>query len=402
MTNLLFSSRFDWEIGTNPLGRLLAAKQGEGRTIYDLTVSNPTGLGFDYPTADILSALSSEASMDYHPDPHGLIEAREAVAAYYAQSGHPIGLDQLFLTANTSEAYGVIFKLLADPGDEILVPSPGYPLLAYLASFESLQPVTYPLRYDDRKGWSLDLDLLDALVTDKTRAIVAVSPNNPTGSYVGQDELRTLDEICCRHGLALIVDEVFSDYKADDSMPTPCSAFNRTHCLTFVLNGLSKMLALPQVKLGWIAVCGEPAPVAGAVHGLEILLDFYLSVSTPVQHALARLMTLRPMIQRQITERLRRNEQQLRQWVADGAAGPAHIQVLNREGGWYAVVAFSDAVSDETRVLQLLEKSDTLVHPGYFYEFGKEGFVVLSLLPQPEVFQTGIERLLGRPLTRRF
>ena len=237
MTNLLFSSRFDWEIGTNPLGRLLAAKQGEGRTIYDLTVSNPTGLGFDYPTADILSALSMEASMAYHPDSHGLIDAREAVAAYYAQSGHPIGLDQLFLTANTSEAYGVIFKLLADPGDEILVPSPGYPLLAYLASFESLQPVTYPLRYDDRKGWFLDLDLLDALVTDKTRAIIAVSPNNPTGSYVGQDELQALDEICCRHGLALIVDEVFFDYKTDDPTVTPYSALNQTRCLTFVLNG---------------------------------------------------------------------------------------------------------------------------------------------------------------------
>jgi len=392
----MFSRRFSWDTGTNALGRLMALKRSQGRKIYDLTQSNPTAVGLAYPKTAILGSLCSAAAMIYAPDPRGLEIARRAIARYYGELGRSVAPQNLFLTANTSEAYAMLFKLLTDPGDEILIPCPGYPLLSYLAAFENLRATAYPLRYRDPAGWVLDLDVLEALITDKTRAIVAVNPNNPTGSYLAPRELSALDDICCRHHLALIVDEVFFDYASNPDADAACDApavattLTQNRSLTFVLNGFSKMLALPQVKLGWIALCGEPCLAGQAGRGLEMLLDFYLSVATPIQHGVEQLLSLRNEIQGQILTRLAANEHFLRNQI-DDAPG---CRALKRQGGWYAVLEFSDTLSDEARVLQLLEKHDTLVHPGYFYDFSKEGIVVISLLPQVDVFREGVSRML--------
>jgi alanine-synthesizing transaminase len=391
----LFSHRFTEDLSPNALSLLLREKRTSGQIIFDLTASNPTRVGLTYDDGEILAALSLPAAMTYAPDPHGLLEARRSIGQYYRELGVSIEADDIFLTASTSEAYAILFKLLGNPDDEILIPRPGYPLLAHLAWFENLQPISYPLRYDDAQGWFIDLDVLEALITPKSRAIVVVSPNNPTGNYVKQTELAVLDQICRRNHLALIVDEVFGDFPAMDAPQPSRTVLNRSEALSFVLNGFSKMLGLPQVKLGWIAVGGEPGLVQAARTRLEVLLDFYLSVATPVQHAVARLLATCQAIQEQIHARIAANGRFMEEQIQRTSSG----RVLKREGGWYGIIEISDALTDEERVLQLLERQNTLVHPGYFYDFQREGCVVISLLPHPEMFQTGITRLsaqLGR------
>jgi alanine-synthesizing transaminase len=388
----MFSDRVNLDLSPNALGRLLAHKKAQGQQVLDLTQSNPTQVGLAYPGSEILAALAQPQSLLYEPDPRGLAAARAKVGDYYRRRGQDLDPEAIFLTASTSEAYGSLFKLLGNPGDEILIPSPGYPLLCYLAGFEGLTTVSYPLRYDPVSGWYFDLDVLEALITPKTRAVVVVSPNNPTGSYIKRPELETIDQICCRHELALIVDEVFSDYAADPSPDYVSSTVNRTRALTFVLNGLSKMVGLPQVKLGWIIAGGEPEWVGAAVPRLEMLLDCYLSVATPVQHALGRLLVLRSGIQAQLMARIAANSRVLEERLE--ATG--NCRVLRREGGWYAVVEIVDRLGDEDRVLQLLAHDHTLVHPGAFYQFQREGYVVVSLLPPGDIFRSGIEALVRR------
>jgi hypothetical protein len=388
----MFSDRATWDISPNPLSRLLEKKKAGGEIIYDLTESNPTRAGFHYADKKILAALAQPRAMVYEPDPRGLAGAREAVRDYYRALKNDLDVQAVFLTAGTSEAYSILFKLLGNSGDEILIPRPGYPLLSFLTVFEDLRPVAYPLKYDPARGWSIDIDVLEALVAPCTRAIVVVSPNNPTGSYLKQQELRELDRICRRHDLALIVDEVFSDFQAAPIPDRVRTAAGRSNALTFVLNGLSKMAGLPQVKLGWIAVGGDPALAGIAASRLEMMLDFYLSVSTPVQHAAKKLLQQRKAIQRQMVSRLKENSRFLKEQLAQ----TGNCNVLQREGGWYAILEISDPVSDEDRVLQLLKKDNTLVHPGYFYGFDREGFVVVSLLTPVDVFQAGISRLTAR------
>ena len=388
----MFSDRGTWDISPNRLSRLLEKKKAGCEIVFDLTESNPTRAGFHYEDDKILSALAQPRAMVYEPDPRGLADAREAVKDYYRELGKDIDLDSIFLTAGSSEAYSILFKLLGNSNDEILIPRPGYPLLSFLAIFEDLQPVAYPLKYDAGKGWSIDLEILSALITPRTRAIVVVSPNNPTGSYLKEHELRELDGICRKHDLALIVDEVFSDFQAAPEPGQVRTAAGSSTALTFVLNGFSKMAGLPQVKLGWIAVGGDPALAGIAASRLEMMLDFYLSVSTPVQHAAKELLQQRQAIQKQMVLRLDENSRLLKERLAQ----TANCKMLPREGGWYAIMEISDAVSDEDRVLQLLKHDNTLVHPGYFYEFGREGFVVVSLLTPVETFQTGVERLIAR------
>jgi alanine-synthesizing transaminase len=380
----MFSDRFNWDLSPNALSLMLLDKRSRGEKIFDLTQSNPTQAGFEYDADDLLAALSQSEAMTYEPDPRGLVKARRAIAQYYQDRGENIDVDALFLTASTSEAYSMLFKLLGNPGDEILVPRPGYPLISYLARFESLQPFSYPLRYDDAKGWSIDRDVLQALITSRCRAIIVVNPNNPTGNYLKQQELE--------NRLALIVDEVFSDYHGAGAPQEVPTVVNRTQALTFALNGFSKMLGLPQVKLGWIVCGGDPDLAKAAQSRLEILLDFYLSVSTPAQHAAAKLLGRRQEIQRQILDRIAANSQFLEEQIARAA----NCRALVREGGWYAVIEILDAVSDENRVLQLLERDHVLVHPGYLYEFHKEGIVVVSLLTPVETFRTGIYRLIAQ------
>jgi alanine-synthesizing transaminase len=386
----MFSDRFNWDLSPNALSEILLDKRSRGETIFDLTQSNPTQAGFDYDADDILTALSQAQAMTYEPEPRGLLKARRAIAQYYLEQGAPADCGAVFLTAGTSEAYSSIFKLLGNPGDEILIPRPGYPLISYLARFEGLQPFSYPLRYNDAQGWSIDLDVLQALITPKCRAIVVVNPNNPTGNYLKQKELAALDRICRRNRLALIVDEVFVDYYAFERPPEVSTVVNHTQALTFVLNGFSKMLGLPQVKLGWVAVAGEPGLAGAARDRLEILLDFYLSVATPVQHAAARLLDHRRQIQRQILARIAGNSRILQTRITRAA----NCRALVREGGWYTIIEIDDAVSDEDRIRGLLEREHTLVHPGYFYEFDKEGIVVVSLLTPVETFRAGIDRLI--------
>jgi alanine-synthesizing transaminase len=387
----MFSKRFADTLRPNALARRLAEQRAAGHTLIDLTESNPTRVGLRFPSKSLKAAWRVAASQPYAPDPRGLKEARRAIAGYYADTGRSVDPENLFLTAGTSEAYAMLFKLLADPGDEILIPRPGYPLLAYLTGFEGLNGILYPLTHSPEQGWAIDVEVLSALVTPRTRAIVVVNPNNPTGSYIKIDELRALDEMCRHHELALIVDEVFADYPTgSDPRRVPGVAGN-TACLTFVLNGFSKLLALPQVKLAWIAICGAADLAREVGARLEMLLDFYLSVSTPVQHAAAALLAGRDAIQHKVRARLEINATTL---IAR-AERTGNCRVLVREGGWYAVIDIRDALTDETRVLELLARADTLIHPGYFYEFGREGFVVLSLLPRPELFRTGIDRMLA-------
>jgi aspartate/methionine/tyrosine aminotransferase len=388
----MFSSRFTGDLSPNALSLLLQEKRSKGQSIFDLTESNATRVGFNYDDGEILAALSQPAAMTYAPDAHGLLEARRAIGQYYRKLGVPVDADDIFLTASTSEAYAILFKLLGNPGDEILVPRPGYPLLSHLARFENLQSVSYPLRYDDAQGWFIDLDVLEALVTSKSRAIVVVSPNNPTGNYVKQTELSVLDQICRRNRVALIADEVFGDFPAAAAQGPLRTALKQSETLTFVLNGFSKMLGLPQVKLGWIVLGGEPGLVQAARTRLEVLLDFYLSVATPVQHAVAKLIGIRQAIQQQIQSRVADNSRFLEEQIQRTSNG----RVLKRKGGWYGIIEISDALSDEERVLKLLERQNTLVHPGYFYDFHREGYVVVSLLPPPETFQTGINRLIAQ------
>ena len=388
----MFSDRFNWNLSPNLLSVLLQNKISRGETIFDLTESNPTRIGLDYNSEEILAALSQPQSMIYEPDPHGLCQARKAISGYYQDRGEHVELDTIFLTASTSESYSVLFKLLGNPGDEILIPRPGYPLLSYLACFEGLQAFSYPLKYDDQKGWSIDMDVLQALINPKTKAIVIVNPNNPTGSYVNQQELAELDAACREHDIALIVDEVFSDFNATDLPGRVQTVMNRSTALTFVLNGLSKMVGLPQVKLGWIVVNGTPDLSTAALMRLEMMLDFYLSSATPVQLAAKKLLYQRQVIQRQMFSRIDSNSRFLEEQLAK----TSNIRALIREGGWYAVIEISDVIPDEDRVLQLLDQDNTLMHPGYFFDFDREGFLVVSLLTPAAIFRNGITRLIFR------
>ena len=388
----MISNRMDWDQGSNTLSLLLGDKQRRGETVVDLTESNPTRVGLAYDVDDILAALSQPGSMEYAPDPRGLSIARQAIAKYYRERGMLVDTDALFLTAGTSDAYSILFKLLGNPGDEVLIPRPGYPLLTYLARLDSLRACFYPLRYDSAVGWSIDLDVLQALITPQTRAIVLIDPNNPTGSYVKQTEWKAIDAMCRRHDLALIVDEVFYDYGAGGAAGFMPAHPHRFESLTFVLNGFSKLIGLPQLKLAWIVVGGEDGLSSAARSHLETLLDFYLSVATPVQHAAERLLVRRHAIQQQILSRIEANSRFLEERIA--STGNCHV--LQREDGWYAVVDILDMVSDEVRVIQLLKHDNTLVHPGFFYDFNREGFVVVSLLPGEDIFRSGVSRLIGR------
>ena len=388
----MFSDRFDWNQGSNALSFLLGDKKRRGETVVDLTETNPPRVGLAYDVDDILAALSQPGFMEYAPDPRGLSIARQAIAQYYRERGALIDADALFLTAGTSDAYSILFKLLGNPGDEVLIPRPGYPLLSYLARLDSLRACFYPLRYDSVEGWSIDLDVLQALITPRTRAIVLIDPNNPTGSYVKQTEWKTIDAMCRCHDLALIVDEVFFDYGTGGAAGSMSAPQNRFESLTFVLNGFSKLMGLPQVKLAWIAVGGELGLSSAARSHLETLLDFYLSVAATIQHAAGRLLDRRHAIQRQILSRIEVNSRILEERIAS----TGNCRVLQREGGWYAIVDILDMVSDEARVIHLLKQDNILVHPGFFYDFNREGFVVVSLLPGEDIFRSGVSRLIGR------
>lgn len=374
---MTFSRRLDWEAKPNRLSEALAERQRAALEVLDLTVSNPTRAGIGYGESAILEALADPASIAYEPSPRGLDRARSAIAESLGLGS----IENLFLTASTSEAYSWLFKLLCDPGDEVLVPRPSYPLFEYLANLESVHVRQYSLRYDE--GWWLPPGELERHLTARTRAVVVVNPNNPTGSYLKRAEAARLIDLCASRNIAIISDEVFADYRFSTS-PDLVTALATRDALTFSLGGFSKSLGLPQMKLGWIAVSGPGGASEQACHRLELIADTYLSVSAPVQHAAERWLALRGPFQARMMERLRTNLAAL-----ENMARPLHV-----EGGWYAILPLPRTRSEEDWVLEFLNRG-VLTQPGYFYDFETEGRVVLSLLTEPDVFREGVSRLLS-------
>jgi aspartate/methionine/tyrosine aminotransferase len=385
----MFSSRFHWDPSPNRLTRLLAEQRRAGAAILDLTESNPTQAGCAYP-AEVVQTLADPRALQYDPQPAGLPAARQAVCRYYAEAGHSVAPDRVLLTASTSEAYAYLFKLLADPGDEVLVPRPSYPLFEFLAAMESLRVVSYPLVYHG--GWSIDCDALAAAVTARTRAIVLVNPNNPTGSFLKRDELRFLITLSQSRGLALISDEVFADYAFDEDPRRVATLAGVTETLAFSMSGLSKVAGLPQMKLGWIVISGPAAARAEARDKLEWIADTYLSVGTPVQQAAQRLLELGKGIQEQIAARVRANLA----WLKSAIAADSPCRTLAVEGGWCVTLQVPRIRREEEWALKLRGEDHVLVQPGFFFDFASEAFLVLSLLTEPATFQEGCRRLLAR------
>lgn len=387
----MFSSRFKWNLEANRLASLLEEKKRAGSKILDLTESNPTRAGFDYPTTEIFSALSAPQAMLYEPTPRGLLSARQAVADYYRERGETVEPERMHLTASTSEGYAYLFKLLADQGDAVLVPQPSYPLFEFLATLEGIELRPYELSYTHPVGWQIDFDSLARAASSDTRAVIIVNPNNPTGSFIKRSELERLTDFCATRGLALIVDEVFSDYALTADEERVSSLVSVSSVLTFVMSGLSKTLALPQMKLGWIITNGPAELRREAEERLDLIADTFLSVNTPVQHAAPAWLRLREGLQRQIIERVRGNLDHLAHLTADSPC-----RLLKVEGGWYATLEVPRHCSEEELVLTLLAEDEVLVHPGYFFDFAREAFLVLSLLPPPEIFHEAAGRLLTR------
>ncbi|MEP0774941.1 MAG: pyridoxal phosphate-dependent aminotransferase [Acidobacteriota bacterium] len=381
MTSPAFSRRVPGQLTPN---RIAAARRRCAGRFVDLTVSNPTECGFEYPP-DLLLSLGEPAGLSYRPDPLGLASAREAVSSLSGELGVPVDPAHIVLTASTSEAYTFLFKLLCDPGDAVLVPTPSYPLFEHLAQLEGVRALPYSLR--EEGGWSLDLDELSTAPPD-VRAVVIVHPNNPTGSLVRQEDAAALEHLCATRGWALIADEVFLAFPLEPTS-MPRSFAGRERALTFTLGGLSKLTALPQLKLAWIITSGPSPAREAALQRLEFIADTFLSVATPVQLALPCLLRHGAWVRDQIRARCRHNLDELRRHLASLPA----VTVPRVEGGWSVVVRVPSLGSEEDLVLSLLEQFGVAVHPGYFFEFPRDGYLVTSLLPTPEKFLLGAQRL---------
>ncbi len=384
----MFSHRTNWRRSPNALTRAIEEARASSQQILDLTVSNPTEAGVRPDPEIVLNALANPEAMRYDPQPRGLLGARQAVCRYYRESHEVFDLDpeRLLLTTSTSEAYSYVFRLLANPGDEVLVPKPSYPLFEFLADLADVKLVPYPLLYDH--GWQIDFDSLYKAAIAQSRAVIVVHPNNPTGSYVSDAETSALNAFCRDYGLALIVDEVFLDY-AHDGVPRSSFAAN-ADALTFTLSGVSKISALPQMSLAWVATSGPEEMVAESGARLEIIADTYLSMNTPVQLAAPVLLDQRKQIQPILLDRLRVNLSEL---DAQLAVRPSCTR-LEVEGGWYVVLRVPVLGTDEDLAIDLLRKMGVIVHPGHFYDFPNEGHLVLSLITEPDNFREGVARLL--------
>ncbi|HUE85502.1 MAG TPA: pyridoxal phosphate-dependent aminotransferase [Vicinamibacterales bacterium] len=372
----------------NATTRTLDALRRRGIEVLDLTIANPTHVGLDYP-ADLLAPLASPQGLSYDPQPMGMWSAREAVAADFARRGLEVPPDRVALTASTSEAYAWLFKLLCDPGDAVLVPQPSYPLFEHLTNLESVTARPYRLEYHG--SWRIDLPALHAAIDNQTRAVLVVSPNNPTGSFLQARDLQALDELCAARDLLLIGDEVFADYPLSES-PHATSVMHATESMVCSLGGLSKTVGLPQIKLGWIGFGGPSSKLDELMPAYELIADTFLSVSTPAQIALPHLLSQGAHVRRQIQTRIARNLQHLREAVVSSPA----ISLLQVEGGWSATLQVPSYRSEEALVIELLTADHVLVHPGFFFDFEREAFIVVSLLTEPEEFDRGIARVVAR------
>jgi alanine-synthesizing transaminase len=388
----MFASRTNWRLETNRLTRALEECRRSGKELFDLTASNPTTCGFAYPEREILAALTDSRGLVYRPESKGLPEAREAVAEYYAGragfSGSVARVDpeRILLSSGTSEAYSHIFRLLCEAGDEILVPAPSYPLFEFLADLADIHLVPYPLLYDH--GWQIDFATLRAALTPRSRAVLVVHPNNPTGSFVKPREAAELAEICAAREMAIVADEVFLDYA---SSTTTAHTFALSDAaLTFTLSGLSKISLLPQMKMAWTVVSGPAAVVQTAIDRLEIISDTYLSPSTPVQLALPKFLSLRHSLQAQLQHRISANLSVLDNLLRESKS----LARLDREGGWYTNLRVPVTGTDDDLTVALLEHCSVLVHPGHLFNFSREGFLVLSLITAEDEFKECVLRLL--------
>lgn len=383
----MFSGRTPASLAPNRLSQLLAERKAAGAPIIDLTVSNPTGVGLPYPHTEILAALDDPRSLSYEPTARGLAEARRAIADWHAGQGAPADPESLILAGSTSEAYGWLFKLLCEPGERVLTPRPSYPLFECLAQLDAVRVQQYPLV--EEFAWGLDVAELDRLAGPGTKAVILVNPNNPTGTYLKRAEWLRLQEFAAYRGLAVIADEVFFDYAWRPDASRVSSLEGPHLALTFTLSGLSKIAALPQMKLGWVHVAGPAELRRAALDRLEWIADSYLPVSAPVQHAATRWLELTPAIQAAIRTRTADNLARLQ-----SALGPqSGCRVKTPEGGWCALLEVPRVHADEEWAALILERASIWLQPGYFYDFQREGFLVLSLLPEPGVFADALERL---------
>src|SRR5216683_1887715 len=383
----MFAQRTNWNLTPNRLSQALAAHRATGKPLLDLTISNPTECGFSYDGPGILEALSNPAALSYEPNPKGLESARRAVAAYYAARDDDVSPEDIFLTTSTSEAYSYVFRTLCNPGDEFLIPSPSYPLFNFLAEIQDVKLARYPLFYDH--GWQIDFHSLEQAVTPRSRGVIVVHPNNPTGHFTKRAEMSKLNAICSAREIAIIADEVFLDFSLEENRPES-SAANQGG-LTFTLSGLSKISGLPQMKAAWVVVSGPQEWKREALARLEVIADTYLSANAPVQLAIPRFLEERHRFQKQVMSRVRRNLAELDRQLAAQKV----VTRLKAEGGWCVVLRLPAMRSDEDLALTLLNEKGIYVHPGHFYDFPSDGYLVLSLITAEMEFSRGLGELLA-------
>ncbi len=383
----MFSQRTNWKLTPNKYTRSLEAMRASGERLLDLTISNPTECGLRYDSAAILGAFQDTKSLEYEPEAKGLRSAREEVARYYRED-HGVTQDPgaLLLTTSTSEAYSYVFRLLCNPHDEVLVPKPSYPLFDFLADLQDVALIPYMLQY--AQGWFLDFESVLRALTPRTRAILLVHPNNPTGSYVKPKEVERLNQLCSDRNLALIVDEVFLDYSLSDARRGSFVA--NQEALTFTLSGLSKIAALPQMKVAWMATTGPESLTRPALDRLEIIADTYLSLNSPTQWAFPGLLEQRKSMQPQLRERIQENWALLKSLTA----GKRSCELLETEGGWYAVLRIAGEHSDEDLAIEIMQRAHVLVHPGHFYDFPADGYLIVSLISPAESFREGVKGIV--------
>lgn len=382
----MFATRTQWNLNSNRLAKTLEEVRARGGELLDLTASNPTECGFQYDGASILKALITPAVLKYHPDPRGLQSARLAVQNYYEQRGQRVRPEDLILTTSTSEAYSFAFRLLCNPGEEVLVPTPSYPLFDFLAEIQDVKLVRYPLVYDH--GWQIDFHSLEAAITPRTRGVIVVHPNNPTGHFTKAGEISKLNQVCTAHDLAIIADEVFLDFSLNSEHAGSFTA--NQSVLTLTMSGLSKISGLPQMKFSWLAINGPVNKKTEALGRLEVIADTFLSMNAAIQAAAPTLVAQRHGFQQQLMARVRGNLAELDKQLSEQKS----CTRLEIEGGWYSVIRVPVMRSDEELALELLEEG-VYLHPGHFYDFPGEGHLVVSLITREREFAEGIEKLLA-------